>query len=208
MSCVIGLVTDQTVILGADTAACDGNVVITNKFKKLFKWQIDFSGSDCELIKTIDIGIGVVGSVQTCNTIEFELDFPKPDREDRKHPERYIVTKLVPALRDVLTRSRERCGACAEHNGDEFMIGFMGKLFTLDTELGVVSPSSGYDAIGSGREVALGAMSSNGRPREYAGKILEPIERILDGLKVAEELTAFVRAPFDLVFIETQENEG
>lgn len=180
MSCVIGLVTELGVLFGADSAANDGNILIPNRYAKIEKREVQiWSCGDT----TVDFLIGTCGSPQVGSVIRNYLKIPRiinPSEMDR-----FIEYEFVHELRVAMENADH------EKGDDEFLIGVDGKLYFIDTNLGIVRTMRGYDAIGSAREVALGAM--------YAAEpFAENPRRHIDiGLSACSDLTIHVCPPYE-----------
>jgi hypothetical protein len=68
------------------------------------------------------------------------------------------------------------------------LVGAYGRLFTVWSHDQVVEALNGYDALGVGADVALGAL--------YATRGLRSEVRVMSALRAAERLTGAVRQPF------------
>jgi ATP-dependent protease HslVU (ClpYQ) peptidase subunit len=71
------------------------------------------------------------------------------------------------------------------------LVGARGALYEIDSNFGVCRPSEGYSAIGSGDNIALGAL--------YAAKGAPPEKRIRLALEAAERWDSGVRGPFQII---------
>jgi hypothetical protein len=76
-----------------------------------------------------------------------------------------------------------------EHGGT-FLVGFRGTLYTVESDFQVGRPLDGFDAVGSGADLALGAL--------HVGKG-EPRNRLRAALGAAAKYNAAVAAPFHFV---------
>ena len=75
--------------------------------------------------------------------------------------------------------------------GGTFLVGYNGKLYTINSDYQVGIPADTFDAVGSGSDLALGAM--------FATKNLEPVKRIKLALEAASTFNAGVAPPFRIV---------
>lgn len=73
-----------------------------------------------------------------------------------------------------------------------FLFGYKGKLYEVQGDFQVGIPRSGYAAIGSGGDLAMGALHASQHVRN-------PERRILSALEAAEAGNAAVRSPFYLL---------
>jgi hypothetical protein len=186
MSCVIGLVTDECVWLASDEAACDGNVVIGNGFPKIIERAVQISGS----LKSFGIGIGAVGEVGIANALQFFLTVPaiNSDESHIVYPDKYIVKELIPAIRTAYTEAGIEDG----NAGNDMLIAFMGQLYSVGERLDVIIPKLGFDAIGSGREIALGSMYTT------TTMGMDAVDTVHSAMVAADILTAYVRGPYTI----------
>ena len=172
MTCIVGLVDDGHVWMGADSASTDG-------------WMV----RECVIPKTFRLGevlIGYSSSFRMGQVLECHLELPVAC--DTTVPRLYVAGPLVEAIRSTLHRYH---WATEEHNKQEgcaLLVGYRGHLFCIGDEYQVTEEADGYDAIGCGAKFALGAM--------YASSEIPAAERIMVGLKAAAHLSGGVMPPF------------
>ena len=85
---------------------------------------------------------------------------------------------------------------CGRESGGVFLVGIGGRLFEAQDEFSFLEPSHGYAAIGTGGQVAMGALFAT------ADCGFAPIAQMRAALLAAQEFTPSVREPF---VIEIQE---
>ena len=172
MTCIVGLVHENTVLIGGDSAGVAGLSLTIRADEKVFT-----NG---------DFIMGFTSSFRMGQLLRYSLKPPV------YHPDvdlvNYIVTDFINAVRECL-----KGGGYAKKDKDEetagtFLIGFKGKLFKIDSDYQVGIPVLSFDACGCGEDIALGAM--------YANYTLPPIGRITQALEAAEQFSAGVRRPF------------
>lgn len=174
MTCIVGLVEDKKVYMGGDSTVT-GYVSQTMTLRKVFKHQ------NCL--------IGYSGSVRMCNLLQYA--FTVPEHPDDMSVEHYLTTVFVDALRTLM----KEAGNATKVNEQEsstgyFLIGYHGRLFNISADYSLVEVAEGFDAVGSGSSVALGAM--------YATRhmSLKPKKRIELALEAASHLCWGVGEPF------------
>jgi ATP-dependent protease HslVU (ClpYQ) peptidase subunit len=182
MTCIIGLVENGTVYMGADSSAVEGWMTRPMQTKKLFRNGLFL--------------IAFCGSIRMGQILEYHLVVreQEPDEDDA----RYIVTGFVEAVRDCLREkgfSRVQ-GNTEEIPGSGFMVGYRGSLYHIGPEFQVSVMEDGFDADGLGRQFALGAMA--------ALEGLEPTERIRRALEITTRFSNGVCAPFYVEALETK----
>jgi ATP-dependent protease HslVU (ClpYQ) peptidase subunit len=178
MTCVIGLVEhDGTIYFGADSAVSGSYQLTIQKDQKVFFVE--------------DFLIGCTGSARMRQLLHHALVPPKytPGHD----VEKYIVTAFVDAVRKCLKDGGFAQKEEEQEKGGDFLVGFRGRLFYIDSDYQLIEPLDGYGAIGSGDDVALGVL--------FATRDLDmlPQQRIELALKAAEHHTTEVRAPFTLL---------
>lgn len=172
MTCIVGLIDNGNVYVGGDSAGVAGYGLTVRADEKVF-----ING---EFI------MGFTSSFRMGQLLRYSLKPPKyhPDVDITE----YMVTDFIDAVRKCLTD-----GGYAEKKNEQekagtFLVGFMGKLFKIDSDYQVGVPSLPFDACGCGEDIALGSM--------YSNSSLDPIERITQALEAAEQFSAGVRRPF------------
>jgi len=172
MTCIVGLVHDGDVYIGADSAGVAGYSLTVRADEKVF----------------INNGfvMGFTSSFRMGQLLRYSLKPPK------YHPDidltEYMVTEFINAVRECL-----KTGGYAKKDKEietagTFLVGFQGKLFKIDSDYQVGVPILTFDACGCGEDIALGSM--------YSNTSLPPVERIIQALEAAEQFSAGVRRPF------------
>lgn len=129
---------------------------------------------------------GVSGSVRLSQLLRFAF---KPSVQVGKDDHGYLVTQWVDELRQVLKDK----GHAMKHweteaIGGSFLVGYRGGLYEVHSDYQVGRPKAGFAAVGSGGQVALGAL--------FASTDKPPKERIRTALQAAARFNAGVRPPF------------
>lgn len=172
MTCIVGITDQGNVYIGGDSAAVGGYVVTIRADPKVFR-----IGSFL---------IGFTTSFRMGQLIRYA--FHPPEIPEGMDVFQYMVTLFIESLRECL-----KAGGYAQRNADQesggsFLVGYAGRLFSVDTDYQVAESASEYAAVGSGAEVALGAL--------YATRGQMPEQQIKTALEAAVRHTAYVYAPF------------
>lgn len=175
MTCIVGLAANGKVYIGGDSAGVDGRLALRQR-------------ADKKVFRNGDFIMGFTTSFRMGQLLAHSLTLPRRHPTDDVYA--YMVKDFVNAVRDCL-----KSGGYAEtHNGVEsggtFLVGYAGRLFSIQDDFQVAESIDGYDACGCGDLIALGSMSAT------EGK--EPEERITAALGAAERLSGGVRAPFHI----------
>jgi hypothetical protein len=175
MSCVIGLVNRKRVFIGSDSGAVGSRFIRTTNLPKVFR-----NGPFL---------VGYVGSFRMGQVLEHHLRVPPqpPDEPDMT----YMVTRFIEAARAVLREKGVMAIERHRETGGQFLVGYRGRLYSINSDFHVGDMADGFDAIGSGAVIALGAMKAlEGMPAR---------DRILRALEIAEYYTVDVYRPFHVL---------
>jgi len=106
-----------------------------------------------------EVIIGCAGRVRVLNVLRHGLKVPKWNDKATQDPERWVVTKLVPAMQKSLSEAKA-LGEKAGWNDNEgrFIIVVPNFMCAIGPDFGVDQTEDEYIVIGSGDDVALGAL--------------------------------------------------
>lgn len=173
MTCIVGIVSDGKVFVGGDSAAAEGWEVRPTQLKKVFR-----------LGKLV---IGYTSSFRMGQILQYHLNVP-PEKKDDKDDLAYMASTFAEAVRSCLKDFGFSKVSENQEEGGTFLVGYKGKLYCVHSDFQVNEMIDGMDAVGCGRQYALGAM----RVLEH----LPPEERITRALEVAAYFSAAVLSPF------------
>ena len=120
--------------------------------------------------------------------------------EPPAHPEgmdalEYMVRDFTSAVRQCLKDGGFATKDKEQESGGIFLVGYMGRLFRIESSYQVIEPLCGWIATGCGEDIAMGAIEGQliaSRERDY--------EWILrQAMQVTERNNAGVRGPFHVV---------
>lgn len=176
MTCIVGLEHQGKVYVGGDSASVSGLDITTYAPGKVFR-----NGP---------LVIGYTSSFRMGQVLQYNL---KPPAHARGVGDmRYLVTALVPALRQCLADA----GYTEKHNGREsggtFLLGYRGRLYSIHDDFQVNRNADGRNAIGCGYAYALGSLHATRAMRK-------PVDRIREALLAATRYSAGVAAPYKVV---------
>ena len=176
MTCIVGLkARDGSVWFGGDSLGANYTGGCAQR-------------SDAKVFSRGPYRFGYTSSFRMGQILRYDAILPPPPGGEADLL-RFMVCEFVPAVREAL-----KSGAWAKtENGKEeggfFVVGLPGALFCVQSDYQVEVPADGYCAVGSGEEVALGALAATRSWRS-------PRRRVIEALKAAERHNAFVRGPF------------
>jgi len=174
MTCVVGMVQRGTVYIGVDSAAVQG-------------WTRRRSGV-AKVFRRGPFLMGYTTSFRMGQLLEHHLEAPAQDPAQADMA--FMVTQFIERVRALL---KEKGFTKIESNtekGGQFLVGYRGHLYTIESDFQVAQQADGYDAVGSGAEFALGAM--------MALAALPPTRRIRKALEIAAHFNMGVCAPFSI----------
>jgi len=174
MTVIAGLVEGGQVWMGGDSALSD---MVTHELVAMSNQKVFRVGA---------MLIGVCGSARVGDVLRYELTIPKHAR--RVDTSRYMRTTFINAVRDTFRNAGLYAKDQPEEIDSRMLVGYRGRLFTIEEDLHIHEVVDDFAAVGSGASTALGALVvSQGVP---------PRKRLLAALAAAERYIASVRRPF------------
>lgn len=176
MTCIVGIKTHDDVLLASDSMSASSAFKNVSTTPKLVRLTIKQRGlADETLI------VGFTTSWRMGNLLRYVEGLKHPATMDA---EEWMVTQFVPSVRTLfkdggfLAKERDR------EEGGTFLVGCCGKLFCVQDDFSVLSPSEGYDACGSGFFLAIGSLHTTVAfltclPKQGCGWRLRPRRRTI-----------------------------
>lgn len=180
MTCVIGISDGDRVWIGGDSGASLGQEVRRSRLPKVFK-------------RPDGLIIGYTDSYRMGQLLQYALS-DLTSEEGYEDPYDFLVTVFSEKIRVLF---RDYGFSKIESNRDSggtFLLGYKGKLYSVYSDFQVNESSDDIEAIGAGREYALGAIKA----LERALPNLAAPDKIQRGLEVAEYFCSGVMGPFTL----------
>lgn len=176
MTIVVGVRWKGTVIIGADSAGTADYQLVVRQDRKVF-----------------EVGpyvLGFCGSFRMGQLLAHAFKPAPPPRRGRDL-ERFMVVDFVDGLRAALKTGGWARTTNGQEEGGIFLVGVRGRLFHVEADYQVGEPRDDYDAVGSGADVARGAL--------FAGRSFKPMHRVRLALRAAERHNAGCRGPFHIL---------
>ena len=172
MTTIVGVVKNGHVILGADSQVTSGSR--PNSHPKMQKI-------------TNNNGYLIAGSGDStpCDILQYIFIPPVPTTTERKNLYKFMITKFVPAMREVLEENGYKPDSNDKDAGFDMLFAFDGELFEIGDDFSVLLNGDGIYGIGSGSGIAIGAL--------YAGKTVE------ESLEYAAKNDIYTSGPFQIV---------
>ena len=176
MTCIVGLVHEGVVYIGGDSAGVGGMSLTVRADEKVFQ--------NGEFL------MGFTTSFRMGQLLRYSLKPPRRHPDDEIH--QYMVVDFVNAVRSCLKAGGYASKEDEVESGGTFLVGYAGHLFTVNSDYQVGIPEDGFAAVGSGQDIALGALfATQGQAT--------PRDRVLTALRSAERFNAGVRGPFHIL---------
>lgn len=172
MTCIVGVERDGMAYLGADSMSTDANSgrYMLARGQKMFRKG--------------PFVIGTTGERRINQLLRYSLQVP--DRT-QSHME-FMATTFMDAVRQCLKDGGAAAKDHEQESGGEMLVAYDGRIYHIWPNYQISHDDSGFYAIGSARDAAMGAMRNSLSD--------DPFEICKQGLIVAEMLNAFVRRPF------------
>lgn len=176
MTCIVGLADTNGVFIGGDSAEMDDHFHVNVR-------------SEAKVFKRGNFVFGFADSFRVGQLLRYRMTIPAIRQNNLT---KYMVVDFVDALRKCLKRAgSSRKDDDEESFSGEIMVGVRGRLFVIYADYQVAEVKNGVQAIGCGREYALGSMFST------VGQ--DPLVRINKALEAASFYSAGVKPPFKII---------
>jgi len=185
MTCVAGIMMDGQVVMAADRAAVSGTTNMARKGAKIFRKG--------------DFLIGFTSSFRMGDVLEHVLTIPRANEPGMDFNMKYMVLEFVPAVKAVFKDAGyNRCENDVDSAGT-FPVGVRGQLYEIDEDYQVGQSLSGYHALGSGRDYALGAMHALTNHVRCSQTRVGATRIVTAGVEAAIEHCTTVSGPVDML---------
>lgn len=172
MTCIVGLVDNNKVYIGGDSAGV-GDYDLTVR-------------ADAKVFRNGPFLFGFTSSFRMGQLLRYAFTPPKHDSDLGDY--QYLVTVFIDAVRKCLKDGGFASKKEETEHGGTFLVGYRGHLYRIDADYQVGEAVDPFSACGCGYNVALGAM--------FASEGDDPERRIRQALRAAERFSAGVRGPF------------
>jgi ATP-dependent protease HslVU (ClpYQ) peptidase subunit len=177
MTCIVGLVDKDGVVLGGDSAGVDESFAIESR-------------TDPKVFTRGPFVIGFAGSFRIGQLLRYKLTTPQHQIKLEDHE--YMATRFVDAVRKCLKDNGAVSDDFKAETGGTFLVVYRNKLYSIQEDYQVACVQDSFDAIGCGSDIAKGALY-------VLPKDMTTEDRALKALQAAERFSAGVRGPFHLV---------
>ena len=171
MTCIAGIECNGVVWMGGDSAGTAGNM------------HQRIRGDKKVFIKG-DFIFGFCGSFRVGQLLQYNLELPA--QPEGKEDFAFLVNEFVNAVKSCLKAEE------GEDAAPYFLFGYKGKLYGMQGDYQVSKAEEGFDAVGSGADIAIGALHTN-------KAVKSPKKRLLQALEASALNNAAVRPPFTIL---------
>lgn len=178
MTCIVAVEHEGKIWMGGDSAASREEDIVCRSNEKVF-----ING---EFI------IGFSGSFRIGQLLQYAF---KPQKQSRNQTDmEYMVVDFIDSLRRLC---RDKGLLMEEKEGEahdsEFLVGYRGRIYVIESDFHVGRPIDSYAACGSGASYAMGAMYVLNE------QLISPEEKIHEALSASAKYCTGVREPFTIL---------
>ena len=187
MTCIVGMLKDGVVYMAGDHIGTDGYDVEIQRRSKVFRNR--------------EFVVGYTSSFRMGQILEHVWTPPKQPKSCKDLTE-YMVKYVVPSLIKVFDDEKfiQNSGDAKRSGqafGGEFLIGYKGHLFKIQSDFAVLECTYPFDSIGAGEDFAKGAFSILFAFEREMKNVLKPKDCLHDVLMAVEEHSALVKVDWD-----------
>jgi ATP-dependent protease HslVU (ClpYQ) peptidase subunit len=175
MTTIVGVENADGCVIASDSRVAEGGKVYTHP----------------KMIKAIERGSYIIGGAGDYRALQVVLHGWQPPLVSAKAKQNlyeFVINKVAPSLKTTLSEAGIEFNKPSD-NDEKFdlslLIGINGSLFEIDSDFAVAMNDSGFYAIGSGGDYALGAL--------YAGA------PVLEAMRIAALNNNGTSAPFHIL---------
>lgn len=181
MTCVVGLVHNSCIVLGGDASVNGENSISRSAIPKVFY---------VDQVKGPQAAIGYTLSFRMGDLLrQLKLPEQKEMTLDMETNCGFLSEKMIPAIQKIFKKGSFKVDQ--EETGANFIIGYRNWVYEIQPDYSVIANKLPYVAIGSGAQLALGALHCIYRHMEF--KSMDP-EKIAEmALNISEESCPVVR---------------
>ena len=173
MTCIVGIAREGRVYIGGDSCGSGGD-----------QWSLVPNPKVFAIENAI---IGGCGSFRMIDLLRFSLKLPSHDAA--VSTDAFMRTDFIKALRKVLLDEGHLHRENMRESGGNFLIGYRGALFEVQSDFSVLDAPDFGISCGSGEIAARGSLHTTRSDPDCPGRILRALE-------AAESVTPSVRGPF------------
>jgi ATP-dependent protease HslVU (ClpYQ) peptidase subunit len=179
MTCVVGLVEDGVLLIGADSAGVDSHYNIEKR-------------ADSKVFRSGPYLMGYTTSFRMGQLLRFALKPPAPP-DKNGDLFRFMVTDFIDSVRTCFAEGGYQQKKDEREAGGTFIVGVKNRLFQIENDYQVGIPHNPYAAVGCGWAYALGSLATSSHCE------IPPKTRVKLALQAAAEFNGGVCPPFRIM---------
>lgn len=125
------------------------------------------------------------GDATPCDVLQHVWIPPIPNAKDKKDIYHFMITKVVPSMREVLDQNDYKPDPSDKDSGFSMLVALEGQIFDISDDFSVVLRDDGIYGVGNGSKYAVGAL--------YAGATVQR------ALEIAAKNDIYTSGPFQIV---------
>ena len=181
MTTIVGVQAANGCVIASDSRVAEGGKVYTHP----------------EMVKAVERGNYIIGGAGDYRALQVTLHGWNPPMVTAKAKQNlyeFVINKVAPSLKTTLVDAGIEFNKGSSDDDNKFelqlLIGINGTIFEIDSDFAVAMNDTGFYAIGSGGDYALGAL--------HAGV------SVLDAMRIAAINNNGTSAPFHILEQETK----
>lgn len=182
MTCVVGMVENGDVHIGADSRGSAGHTYMTRKDSKVFIVE--------------DFIFGFTSSFRMGQIIKYH--FNPPPRTENQSIDNYIHTTVLEHIIKILTNKGYNRISNNSIEGGVFLMGYKGNLYEIEEDFQIGQTYSSYSAVGCGEDFAKSCLWTI----DNLGFPLSITDKIKMAIKCAAEHSSGVDTNINLLTLE------
>lgn len=177
MTCIAAIADGGNVWMGGDSAGVAGLGVTVR--------------ADAKVFTNGPFVIGFTSSFRMGQLLRYRLHVPEQGKSEAT--DRFMVVTFIDSVRSCMDDGGWKHTQYGRDEGGQFLVGYRGCLYQIDSDFQVGVPADQVAAIGCGEDLALGALDALGMSD------LSPKKRIRLALEIAASRSGGVAAPFRVI---------
>jgi ATP-dependent protease HslVU (ClpYQ) peptidase subunit len=178
VTCIVGIEYADGVLIGGDSAGVGG-------------WSQRIR-ADEKVFRNGELVFGFTSSFRMGQLLRYKLH--PPSFVEDQDIDTYMATSFVDAVRQCLKDGGYARVRDGQESGGIFLVGVRGRLYQVESDFQVGRSVEGYEAIGCGDDLAMGALYATKDFTDWT-----PTQRATVALEAAAHFSAGVSGPFNFV---------
>jgi ATP-dependent protease HslVU (ClpYQ) peptidase subunit len=189
MTCVVGVVRDNCMVMGGDSAGISGYDLTIRRDPKVFRIS-QKNGRDALLGFTSSFRMGQI-------LMGLVLPEDRSRNDDKQAHLYFLINRVIPRIRRMLKSGGWAKVSNNTETGGTFLLAYRGEIYEINSDFQVGAPCAPFASIGAGSSFALGALDYMHRYLDVSS--LSPSDIVNQALEISERNCVAVRGPMLIV---------